>query len=380
MTDPVFFVPARRYSAAEIASLTGAQLLDPATAAVEVSGIASATSGGEGMLIFVEGQKNANLLKGQRAAAVLCTEDAVKKVPKGIAILVTPRPQQAFALVGRLLHPAAAIPKSLTGQTGISPKAYLAPGAVVEDGATIEAGASIGPGGGGGQRHGRRAECRCRDGHPDRPRLLHRAQRLGAIRPDRQPGGDPWRRPGRPGRLRLRRRGQRAGAKIPQIGRVVIQDDVEIGANTTIDRGAMSDTVIGEGTKIDNLVQIAHNVRIGRGCIIAGHCGLSGSVTLGDFVMLGGRVGDRRPYSIGERSLRLPPSRPDARHPSRRALGGFAGAARSDSSARWRRQAGLSRPREEANRMAGQCRDQFWRRSTSAADEASPAPLSFPAG
>jgi UDP-3-O-[3-hydroxymyristoyl] glucosamine N-acyltransferase len=80
---------------------------------------------------------------------------------------------------------------------------------------------------------------------------------------------------------------------------VVIQDDVEIGANTTVDRGAMADTVIGEGTKVDNLVQIAHNVRIGRGCIIAGHCGLSGSVVLGDFVMLGGRVGLADHITIG---------------------------------------------------------------------------------
>src|SRR5690606_18121899 len=83
--------------------------------------------------------------------------------------------------------------------------------------------------------------------------------------------------------------GGKGGAeKMPQVGRVIIQDDVEIGANTTVDRGALSDTVIGEGSKIDNLVQIAHNVRIGRSCLIAGLCGISGSVTLGDGVMMGG--------------------------------------------------------------------------------------------
>jgi len=79
--------------------------------------------------------------------------------------------------------------------------------------------------------------------------------------------------------------------KIPQLGRVIIQDDVEIGANTTVDRGAGPDTVIGEGTKIDNLVQIGHNVRIGRHCVIAGQVGISGSTVLGDFVALGGKVG-----------------------------------------------------------------------------------------
>jgi UDP-3-O-[3-hydroxymyristoyl] glucosamine N-acyltransferase len=87
--------------------------------------------------------------------------------------------------------------------------------------------------------------------------------------------------------------------KIPQLGRVIIQDNVEIGANTTIDRGAMSDTVIGESTKIDNLVQIGHNVRIGRGCVIAGQCGIAGSVTLADFVMLGGRVGVSDHVTLG---------------------------------------------------------------------------------
>jgi UDP-3-O-[3-hydroxymyristoyl] glucosamine N-acyltransferase len=84
----------------------------------------------------------------------------------------------------------------------------------------------------------------------------------------------------------------RAGhQKVPQIGRVIVQDDVEIGANTTIDRGALRDTVIGEGTKIDNLVQIGHNVVIGRHCIIVAQTGISGSAELGDFVALGGQVG-----------------------------------------------------------------------------------------
>jgi UDP-3-O-[3-hydroxymyristoyl] glucosamine N-acyltransferase len=79
--------------------------------------------------------------------------------------------------------------------------------------------------------------------------------------------------------------------KVPQIGRVIIQDDVEIGANSCIDRGALKDTVIGEGTKIDNLVQIGHNVVIGRHCVIAGQAGISGSSELGDFVVMGGQSG-----------------------------------------------------------------------------------------
>jgi UDP-3-O-[3-hydroxymyristoyl] glucosamine N-acyltransferase len=88
--------------------------------------------------------------------------------------------------------------------------------------------------------------------------------------------------------------------KVPQIGRVIIQDDVEIGAGTTIDRGAIRDTVVGEGTKIDNLVQIGHNVEIGRHCIIVAQSGISGSATLGDYVVLGARVGVTPHVVIGE--------------------------------------------------------------------------------
>ena len=87
--------------------------------------------------------------------------------------------------------------------------------------------------------------------------------------------------------------------KIPQLGRVIVQDRVEIGANSAIDRGALADTLVGEGTKIDNLVQIGHNTRIGRHCVLAGQVGLSGSVTLGDFVLLGGKVGVADHVTIG---------------------------------------------------------------------------------
>ena len=87
--------------------------------------------------------------------------------------------------------------------------------------------------------------------------------------------------------------------KVPQVGRVIIQDGVEIGANSTIDRGAIRDTVIGEGTKIDNLVQIAHNVEIGRHCVLAAHTGISGSCTIGDYVMMGGRVGITDNITVG---------------------------------------------------------------------------------
>ena len=88
--------------------------------------------------------------------------------------------------------------------------------------------------------------------------------------------------------------------KFPHIGRVIIQDNVEIGSNTTIDRGSLNDTIIGEGTKVDNLVQIAHNVTIGQNCAIAGQVGISGSVSIGNNVMIGGQSGIKQHRKIGD--------------------------------------------------------------------------------
>jgi len=301
MTEPVFFAPSRRFRAGEIATLTGAELVDEQQSDVEIARLASASEGGEGALIFVEGKRNADTLKTARAAAVLCTEDVASRVPSGIAVLVTPKPQLAFAAVGRLLFPSSVRLAPITGETGISDRAFIGAEANIEAGAIIEPGAVIGPGASIGRgtvigpnvvvgpsvRIGR--DCHIGPNAVvqyaligDRV-ILHSGTKIGQDGFGYVPGSHGL-------------------EKMPQIGRVVVQDDVEIGANTTIDRGALSDTVIGEGTKIDNLVQIAHNVRIGRGCVIAGHCGISGSVTLGDYVMLGGRVGISDHVNIGARA------------------------------------------------------------------------------
>ena len=114
---------------------------------------------------------------------------------------------------------------------------------------------------------------------------------------------------------------------MPQVGRVIIQDDVEIGAGTTIDRGAIRDTVIGEGTKIDNLVQIGHNVSIGRHCVIVAQTGIAGSSTLEDFVVLGARVGVNNHVTIGEGAQIAAHQRGPWRCSARRALGRNAGQA-----------------------------------------------------
>ena len=120
-------------------------------------------------------------------------------------------------------------------------------------------------------------------------------------------------------------RARQGHSKVPQVGRVIIQNNVEIGANSTIDRGAIRDTVIGEGTKIDNLVQIGHNCEIGRHCVMAAFTGISGSVTVGDYVMMGGRVGIADNLTIGEGAILTAATGVISNVPPGETWGGFPG-------------------------------------------------------
>lgn len=279
--------------------MVGGTLHRPSLAGIEIDGLAAAALGGAGKLVFVDGRRHADLLEHLVAAAVLCQEELADLVPEAIAVIVTRHPAAAFARIGRALYPEALRSARLAGVPAkISERAVVSPLAVIEDGVSIGAGAVIGEGAeiGGGSviapnavigadcRIGR--DCYVGPGASILASLIgnrvtiHGGARLGQDGFGFHPGASGL-------------------EKIPQIGRVVIQDDVEIGANTTIDRGALDDTVVGEGTKIDNLVQIGHNVRIGRHCAIAAQAGISGSVTIGDGVMLGGRVGIADHVSIG---------------------------------------------------------------------------------
>ena len=300
MADPVFFAPSRKLTIGDIADFTGARLRDPKLAPRSVARLSSLKDAVEGSLVFVEGKKNADGLSSINAAGVLCSEAVVDSVPSHIAALVTRNPQRDFASVGRMLFPASVKPVSWFGETGVSSAAIIHPTAHIEDGATIEAGAvigkdvSVGSGTliastaviGEGSQIGRNSYIA--------PGVTVQCAFIGnqvSLHPGVRIGQDGFGYVPGPAGLE----------KVPQLGRVIIQDNVEIGANTTIDRGSLNDTVIGEGTKIDNLVQIAHNVRIGRFCIVAAHCGISGSCVIGDQTMLGGRVGLADHLIIGSR-------------------------------------------------------------------------------
>jgi UDP-3-O-[3-hydroxymyristoyl] glucosamine N-acyltransferase len=300
MADPVFYTLSCAVNVADIAQLTGSELLTKQFADRKIEHLASLDNATSDSLVFLEGKKNETALRNLKAAAVLCAEAQSGLIPEGIAVLVSRSPQRDFAAVGRKLFEQAVHPRSLLGIPGISENATIHPTAEIEGTVTIEPGAviganvSIGSGStisansviGAGCKIGR--DCIIAPNVSVTYALLgnrvylHPGVRIGQDGFGFVPG---------PAGLE----------KVPQLGRVIIQDNVEIGANTTIDRGSLSDTVIGEGTKIDNLVQVAHNVKIGRHCVIAAHTGISGSVTIGDMAMIGGRVGLADHINIGSR-------------------------------------------------------------------------------
>jgi UDP-3-O-[3-hydroxymyristoyl] glucosamine N-acyltransferase len=238
------------------------------------------------------------VLASTRAGACLVSPRYAAKVPPGTVALVTREPYRVFADVLAALFPSSLRPDSSFGASGISPGSFVHQTARLEHGVTVDPGAVIGPHAeigsgtligaqsviGANVRIGRDcaigANVTVSHAFLGNRVILHPGVRIG------QDGFG----------FAMSPRGHR---KVPQIGRVIVQDDVEIGANTTVDRGASRDTVIGEGTKIDNLVQIAHNVVIGRHCVIVAGVGIAGSSTLEDFVVLGGQVAVKGHVRIG---------------------------------------------------------------------------------
>jgi UDP-3-O-[3-hydroxymyristoyl] glucosamine N-acyltransferase len=294
-----FFKPPPRLTIGEIAALTQAQLRPGAPVDRAIADIAALDRARPTDLTFLEGGKHLGALAATRAGACLMAAEFEARAPNGVIALCVKEPYRAFVTVARKLHPDALRPSSLFDTQGAAPGASMHPSAEIEAGVTIDPGAVIGPraGIGAGTVIGANAVI-----GPDvqigrdcsigpNASIVHALIGDGVIvQAGCHIGHDGF-------RFYPSARGH---VKVPQIGRVIIQDGVEIGAGATIDRGGGGDTVIGEGTKIDNLVQIGHNCMIGRHCIIVAQCGISGSVTLGDYAMLGGQVGLADHITIGE--------------------------------------------------------------------------------
>jgi UDP-3-O-[3-hydroxymyristoyl] glucosamine N-acyltransferase len=281
MPDPRFFEDLGPVALAELAALTGAVLARPEDGARAVSAVAPLVRGGAGEISFLSDRRYLDDLRATHSGACFLARDYADLAPAGCAVLITAEPQAAYAMAANrlhrprradardpLIHPLAEIEDGVNLAPGVS----IGAGARIGRGASIGAYTVIGPGVAIG-RH-------CQIGSHvtigfsligDRVSILSSAV-IG------EPGFGVT-------------VGQGKTLDVPQLGRVILQDNVSVGANTCIDRGAWDDTVVGENTKIDNLVQIAHNVRLGRNCLLAAHVGISGSCIVGDGVSFGGRAG-----------------------------------------------------------------------------------------
>jgi UDP-3-O-[3-hydroxymyristoyl] glucosamine N-acyltransferase len=287
MEHPGFFERTGPLPLSVIAQHVGASIPESYDASQLATDLRPLDEATRGHLSFLDNRKYLAQLDATQASAVLIAPAYLSRVPAGITPLVLKAPYRGFAQALALFYPEAMRPKAAMSSAGeplVHPTARLEAGVVVEPGAVIGRDAWIGAGTtiaagavigyrvtiGRGSYVGPCASVI----HAlvgDRV-IVHAGVRIG------QDGF-----------------GFAMGAgghlKVPQIGRVIIQNDVEIGANSAIDRGALKDTIIGEGTKIDNLVQIGHNAVVGRHCVIVGQVGIAGSAVLGDYVVVGGQGG-----------------------------------------------------------------------------------------
>ena len=291
-----FFERAGPFKLADVAKAVDGVAAAGADPSRLIHDVRALSEAGADDLSFIDNRKYLEALAATMAGVCLVAPALVDRLPSGTIAIVTKAPYRGFALALQLFYPDAMTSKAAdfaATSTGlVHPSAQVHADAVIEPGAVIGREVQIGA----GTRIAANAVIGYRvvigrnsyvgagaaithalvgDGV-----IVHAGVRIGQDGFGFAMGGE--------GHL-----------KVPQIGRVVIHDDVEIGANSTVDRGALKDTIIGAGTKIDNLVQIGHNVVIGRHCVIVAQVGISGSTELGDFVVMGGQSGAVGHIKIG---------------------------------------------------------------------------------
>lgn len=292
MADPRFFSRQGPFRLGELATQIGAELQAGCDPELELSDVGPLDQADAGTLSFLDNAKYIDAFGASNAAACVVAPKNAGRAPEGMALLLSDEPYKAYARAAALFYPTP-IPVP-----GISPAAIVAGSAAIGDGCRIDPGAVVGENVSLSERCHVGPNAVVGDGvtvgedtviganaslsHCDigSRTLIHPGVRIGqrgfgfAIDPT-------------------------GHIKVPQLGRVIVGDDVEIGANTTIDRGAGPDTVIGDGTMIDNLVQIGHNVRVGKGCIIIAQSGVAGSTVLEDFAVLAAQSGVAGHLRIG---------------------------------------------------------------------------------
>lgn len=295
MADPRFFTNTGPHTLADIAAVCQATLVDGGKGGVSVKDLAALHLAEAGDLTFLENKKYRDQAAGTKAAACFVKEAEAAFLPKGCVALISKYPYWSYALAAHIFYPQDKQPEQFGTMSGdIHPSAKIHPTAVVganvmigancviDATATVAQGCVLGD------------NCHIMAGASVSHAILGNNVKIF-----------PGARIGQPGFGYAIDMKEGNHLYLPQMGRVILEDNVEIGANTTVDRGAGPDTKIGFGTKIDNLCQIAHNVEIGRGCFLAGHVGISGSTKVGNGVMMGGQAGLAGHLTIGDRAVIL---------------------------------------------------------------------------
>ena len=280
MGDGRFFARTGPHGLVAIAAAAGGSV--PASD-IAFSGVAPLRAAGPGDVSFLDNRRYVTALDETAAGAVIVPADLRDRVPAGAIAIVSADVSQGWARVAGLFHPRPPVRPGIHRTAIVEDGARVDPSAEIGAYATIEAGAEIG------------ANCRIGSYVSIGPGVtIGRDARIGAhVSISHAHLGDrvtlfPGARIGQEGFGFTQTK--TGFLSIPQLGRVTIGDDVEIGANTTIDRGSTGDTIIGAGCRLDNLVQIGHNVRLGRCCVIVAQAGIAGSTVLEDFVQVGGQA------------------------------------------------------------------------------------------
>lgn len=292
MIDRNFYKNNGPLTLGQVAEITGAVLTDPAKSNETVDDIGIMEKAGANEICFFYDRKAKAKAGEIKAKACVTSEDLKEFVAEGVIVLVSPDPKWAFLKLNQAMYAEYEPEVTISASASIHESAKIGKNCFIGENVVIEENVVIGD------------NCRiehqaviargCQIGHNCRigagayvsycimgsDCFIYSGARIGC---------DGFGFNFKQGRH----------IRIPQIGRVIIGNDVEIGANACIDRGAMDDTVIGDGSRIDNLVQIAHNDVLGRGCVVVAQVGIAGSCTLGDYVVLGGQVGLADHLNIG---------------------------------------------------------------------------------
>lgn len=292
MVDTEFYINNGPFTLQKIMEITGAVLSDTSKVLTEIKNIATLEKAGEGDLCFFYDKKAK--AKGEKIKATACIVSKELKdfVAENVIVLVSDNPKLAFLKLVSAMYSEKEHKVGIAASAKIDASAKLGKNCFVGENVVIEAHVVIGDNC--VIEHGAVITEGCKIGNDCRIGVNAKVSfcNMGNncyIFAGAQIGNDGF------GFMMIDGRHRR----IPQVGRVIIGDDVEIGSNTCVDRGALDDTVISSGCRIDNLVQVAHNDTLGRGCIVVAQTGIAGSCTFGDYVVCGGQTGFADHLTVG---------------------------------------------------------------------------------